>query len=137
MTLLEQARKALPGVVWREYPHGMSGWVNGRQLDVWSTDREWYCQHDGNLHATESAEEAFAVLRRWLTAERDALNAALGEGWRPATEPPDESEVVLFTDGQTVYMGGIFGGEWLADTGPSVTATHWRSLPEPPKGTPG
>lgn len=136
MTLLEQARRALPGVDWREHPDRASGWVGGRRLQVWPYDGNWYCRLEGDEHPTDSAEDALAVLRRWLVAERDALNAALGEGWVPVSErKPGHGEYVMIAtqDHPRPFVAQYLGSGWAYLGDGWAPPTHWRPLPAQPE----
>ena len=77
------------------------------------------------------------TLRRTMTARRDALTAALGDGWVPVSErlPDTSREVVVWNNNRLIGCYGGFGSVWRETLhGEQIyNVTHWLDL-QPPKG---
>lgn len=125
--LLSAARAALPGLEIRQ--------KDGR-TSAHFANKCWYLLNDSSI----------AAVRSELTARRDALTAALGDGWVPVSErlPALDRDVPLWTDRGLMYgsRGGADGdGDgWLwadqygdAEAFADVVVLKWLDL-QPPKG---
>lgn len=93
-TLLEAARRELPGINWcthgpASYP-GITGVVGQLEVDVWPTGRLGLAVRvvGNGAHYNDrlSQADAFNWLRDQLAAQRDACDRALGGGWRKAAD---------------------------------------------------
>lgn len=162
--LLEAARRALPGVTnWKALSNvrmdGISGRAGGADLEMSAFGEHTgvggvyrkaavYARIDGiGAEPKDTPDEAAQWLRAQVTARRDALNAALGEGWVPVGERlPDFGDdggntVDVWADGRRIpncFRSGSDDGwgwyqrdDWCELDGMDVT--HWMPLPAPPK----
>jgi hypothetical protein len=67
--------------------------------------------------------------------QRDAVEDAGVNGWRPIETAPTDHVTVLIYDGSEVATASYWAGCWRDDHGVDFIPqpTHWMPLPEPPK----
>lgn len=132
--LLNAARRALPGCVWDIHAHRVRDLVFKFALYS-NRDGTFDARIDEEWHKETSPDRAAAWLRAQVTDRRDALNAALGEGWVPVGERlPDLRTHVLAWDGTQIFTALRLTEVWIS-FGPDRcgSVTHWMPLPAPPK----
>lgn len=151
-SLLEAAKKALPGVTnWKPLTNARMDSISGRagsaNLEMNAFGKQdgeggvysraaVYARIDGiGAEPVDTPDEAAAWLRAQVTARRDALNAALGEGWVPVGERLPAPHVPVLAWAHTRVSYCCWHGDlWISyGSGVPVSVTHWLPLPAPPK----
>lgn len=129
--LLEAARRALPGCVWDINAHRVRDLVFKFALYS-SRDGTFDARIDEEWHKETSPDRAAAWLRDQVTARRDALNAALGEGWVHVCErlPETYTTVLAYSRGK-VCEAQLIHAPTMGWTVAEVA--YWMPLPAPPK----
>lgn len=95
-----------------------------------------------NLHAASIVYDSLQEMQDELAIEKiilTALRAQIEPGWiKVSDKEPRTGETVLFwTTYNEVRMGHYDGACWLTLSlvrFPRSVVTHWRELPEPPRG---
>lgn len=151
--LLEAARAALPGHPFRKNISSENiVLTNGNawpRVAIYAMNDMpgWFCVDVDHQHfnPVQGEEAAARVARDAVTARRDALTAALGDGWIPVGErlPEVDKTVPLWTDRgfRVGSRGFVYDCEWLwadeygeLEPFADVTVTHWLDLQPPREG---
>lgn len=154
MNLLDEARKALPGLEWTDHGGIIAASISNRCVASMQVVRGEPQAQITEFTAWSGYDEYPLDVASWLRAQvvarRDALNAALGEQpagqWALVGErlPTSGRNVPLWTDRGLMFgsRGLVESETWLwadqygdAEAFADVTVTHWLDL-QPPKETP-